>query len=761
TFTYQPNADYSGSDSFVMRFTDAGGASIAQTYTVQVNDAPVLASSNLYVTAAHTVANTASIAWNQPVAHTDGTHAFFWVEQTGTNWEIHGQLYNAAHQTIGSVLKINPDTDSTGQFSGSKSFATATPDGGYIVTWYSDAGTQDIYMRKISSSGQLGTVYQVNNTGQSALQDSPNIVSLGDINADQVNDYAIIWNDQTSSNYGHTKFKIMSETGTTIVAETQLPLPTTTPGVTPAWQIPWDILALSNGNIAISTSVLNIGNTWDNALHILTPSGTAAIPAFNFATTTTGNQFRGEMAQLGNGNILITWQGVAMDGDAGGIYGTIVSTSGTVVKSEFLINTTIAGDQTLPDIALLSDGSSVVVWRDGNDVAGQRLDASGNAIGSEFKVTAASSVENRPAVEAFPDGRFVVTWEDFTTTTKNLEARMFSINGATTPNVIVDYACSGNAVKPFELVTLSDTDDTNLSKAVVTIQGFTNGDPDLLAFGTAGSHTNITGSFDATTGIFSLSGSATLAEYQAAIADIQFSGANVIETRTLTLQVTDDSGTTSDVTSSIINVITTDPIILDLNGDGVNLISTAQGVDFDLDADGDKERIGWFSSDDGVLALDISGDGQINDMSEIISSYFNYQDRNDSEVIQSSLEILSLYDDNEDGIIDQQDDIFDKLSVWQDANTNGLTESGELKSMDEAGIQSINLNHQDLDTMVEGNHVSKSGQFVFDNGSHAEWQEVSFDLASPSPDQQNLSGQPDSYSITSPVNDPNLVVAAD
>jgi len=42
-----------------------------------------------------------------------------------------------------------------------------------------------------------------------------------------------------------------------------------------------------------------------------------------------------------------------------------------------------------------------------------------------------------------------------------------------------------------------------------------------------------------------------------------------------------------------------------------------QGVVFDVNGDGQSERTGWISSQDGLLARDLNGDGQINDGSEL------------------------------------------------------------------------------------------------------------------------------------------------
>ncbi len=60
-----------------------------------------------------------------------------------------------------------------------------------------------------------------------------------------------------------------------------------------------------------------------------------------------------------------------------------------------------------------------------------------------------------------------------------------------------------------------------------------------------------------------------------------------------------------------------DPLILDLDGDGIETINLRSGAFFDHDGDGFAEQTGWVAPDDGVLALDRNGDGIISDGREL------------------------------------------------------------------------------------------------------------------------------------------------
>uniref|UniRef100_UPI0018805D47 tandem-95 repeat protein n=1 Tax=Oculatella sp. LEGE 06141 TaxID=1828648 RepID=UPI0018805D47 len=90
-------------------------------------------------------------------------------------------------------------------------------------------------------------------------------------------------------------------------------------------------------------------------------------------------------------------------------------------------------------------------------------------------------------------------------------------------------------------VTLSDVDDTHIASATVTISsGFTAGD--VLAAVTTG--TNITASYNSSTGVLTLSGTDTLARYQQVMRSVTYLSTSetptvTANTRTVTWQVTD------------------------------------------------------------------------------------------------------------------------------------------------------------------------------------------------------------------------------
>ncbi|MEZ5996460.1 MAG: cadherin domain-containing protein [Hyphomonadaceae bacterium] len=127
------------------------------------------------------------------------------------------------------------------------------------------------------------------------------------------------------------------------------------------------------------------------------------------------------------------------------------------------------------------------------------------------------------------------------------------------------------------------------------------------------------------------------------------------------------------------------PIVLDLDGDGLELVDFAgSSVQFDMDGDGVLDRSGWVSADDGFLAIDRNGDGQITGGQEIAFAQ-------DLDGAVSDLEGLRAFDTNANGFIDAGDERFGEFLIWQDANQNGVSDLGELTALAESGVVAINL----------------------------------------------------------------------
>jgi len=195
--------------------------------------------------------------------------------------------------------------------------------------------------------------------------------------------------------------------------------------------------------------------------------------------------------------------------------------------------------------------------------------------------------------------------------------------------------------------------------------------------------------------------------------------------------MTDTAGNVSDESSELDimietktrNEFTADPLILDLNNDGIHTSSIFNGMVFDHDGDGDKENTGWASEQDGILVLDLNNDGIINDGFELFG---------DQTIIKSTqhkavdgYEALAQYDQNADGIIDVNDAIFEDLNVWIDADQDGQTDTDELRSLSNLAISEISLRTTQVEILDQGNTFIKKSGFV-QNAVEKEMADVAF-----------------------------------
>ena len=144
-----------------------------------------------------------------------------------------------------------------------------------------------------------------------------------------------------------------------------------------------------------------------------TPIGTE----FQINTYTTSHQRLPVVAADADGDFVVVWASLLQEGSDYGVFGQRYDSSGTVVGSEFQINTQVADYQEPGSVAVDSDGDFVVVWesysQDGDHfgVFGQRYDSSGGAQGSEFQVnTYTTSAQRFPLAASDSAGNFVVVW---------------------------------------------------------------------------------------------------------------------------------------------------------------------------------------------------------------------------------------------------------------------------------------------------------------------------------------------------------------
>ena len=165
--------------------------------------------------------------------------------------------------------------------------------------------------------------------------------------------------------------------------------------------------------------------------------------------------------------------------------------------------------------------------------------------------------------------------------------------------------------------------------------------------------------------------------------------------------------------------IPSDPLAIDLNRDGTRTLKLNGALNFDIDGNGFKEATGWISPEDAFLAYDRNENGIIDDGTELFgdktvtNTTFGYT----GKTAANGFEALKAFDSNNDNIIDEKDEKFDKLLLWQDKNSNAVTDPGELKTLREHNIKSIDLNYKNINSTNNGNFIRQTSKVTFNDGT--------------------------------------------
>ncbi|WP_404932187.1 calcium-binding protein [Massilia atriviolacea] len=159
-----------------------------------------------------------------------------------------------------------------------------------------------------------------------------------------------------------------------------------------------------------------------------------------------------------------------------------------------------------------------------------------------------------------------------------------------------------------------------------------------------------------------------------------------------------------------------DPLILDLDGDGLETLSPSEsGVLFDHNGSGVKTSSGWIKSDDGFLVFDRNGNGTIDSGRELFG---------DATALYAGgtavdgFDALRQEDSNGDNKVSSADSNWSQLRIWRDLNKDGHSQSDELFTLADAGVAAINVGKTENNVMLaNGNQLADLGSFIRTDGA--------------------------------------------
>ena len=139
-------------------------------------------------------------------------------------------------------------------------------------------------------------------------------------------------------------------------------------------------------------------------------------------------------------------------------------------------------------------------------------------------------------------------------------------------------------------------------------------------------------------------------------------------------------------------IVYVDPLVLDLDGDGLEITPLSQGVLFDANGDAVKTGTAWVGSDDGLLVWDRNGNGTIDAGAELFGDetlLANGEKATHGFAALSELDTGSLVDGITvgagDGVFDAQDAQYNTLRIWRDLNQDGVSQANELQTLAQSG----------------------------------------------------------------------------
>ncbi|MAR78857.1 MAG: hypothetical protein CMM18_01355, partial [Rhodospirillaceae bacterium] len=165
-----------------------------------------------------------------------------------------------------------------------------------------------------------------------------------------------------------------------------------------------------------------------------------------------------------------------------------------------------------------------------------------------------------------------------------------------------------------------------------------------------------------------------------------------------------------------------DPIVLDLDGDGFEFIHIDnQSISFSMNPDVSQQPNDWVAPDDGFLVLDKNNNGIVDDIREMFSEFF-------VEGVNTGVGALSTLDENKDGVINSLDSQFANLKIWQDKDSDGFTDHGELKLLSDFDFSELNLKVNEVNASIGDSVLLSVGSIKGSDGNGAIFGEVALSV---------------------------------
>jgi hypothetical protein len=342
-----------------------------------------------------------------------GQFVVVWQDERNGDFDCFARRFDASGNPITGDIRVNEDAGTSKQH---YYFGAGIDDAGnFVVAWgdvRDDATGTDVYARRFLSDGSpSGSEWIVNDDGTYTFQSDPFIAMNG------AGAFAIFWKDTRENDrdlFGQLYDAIANPVGANFKVNVEGELHTS--GISGSAGM--DMA----GNFVVSWA----DNRYNHPEIFIQRYASTGLPVDTNTVVNDDmddNLQRSPMLDMNpSGQFVVVWQDyrsmLITDPD---VYGQRFHSSGMPQGANFKANDDSGTqDQTLPDVGIDASGNFVVVWQDdradpiGEDIFGQRFDASGNPQGANFKVNGfgGQGVQEFPVVGMDGAGNFVAVWSD-------------------------------------------------------------------------------------------------------------------------------------------------------------------------------------------------------------------------------------------------------------------------------------------------------------------------------------------------------------
>lgn len=150
------------------------------------------------------------------------------------------------------------------------------------------------------------------------------------------------------------------------------------------------------------------------------------------------------------------------------------------------------------------------------------------------------------------------------------------------------------------------------------------------------------------------------------------------------------------------------PLVLAFEGERVEF-TRALGA-FDLVGRGLSVDTDWVGASTPWLAIDLDGNGAIDDGRELFGSMSELPDGTRA---RNGFEALAALDEDGDGRITAKDPAFARLQLWRDTDQDRRSARAELQRASDAGIVAIELDYAGAPRCTNGSCEVERARFVF------------------------------------------------